>query len=169
MISTDAGRPLEESEYAVSTRVGQDDAYVIPHFVRMEFAFTEIDAAFVWTNGGYQTARSHDDYPVFIAVHDRDIERWVDFFDRYGIHSTVGERPAADAVDGNVHYVLLPSVGGMETEWVDGNPVIPVDAAVTQMRENRAAYEPALEIIAAEHDVDIGATHHDHSNEAPNS
>lgn len=143
--------------------VNQDDAYVIPHFAGMEFAFTEIDAAFVWTDSGFQIARSHDDFPVFIAVYDRDIERWADFFDRYGIHSTVGERPAADTVDGNVHYVLMPSVDGVETNWVDGNPVIPLDAAVTQMRENRAPYEPALEIIAAEHDVDIDATHQDHS------
>ncbi len=44
--------------------VSQDDAYVIPHFAGMEYAYTEIDAAYIWTDGGYQIARSHDDYPV---------------------------------------------------------------------------------------------------------
>lgn len=55
--------------------ISQDDAYIIPHFAGMEFAFTEIYAAYVWTQGGYQIARSHDDYSVFIEVHDRDLER----------------------------------------------------------------------------------------------
>jgi DNA-binding Lrp family transcriptional regulator len=57
--------------------VTQEEAYVLPHFAGMEFAYTEIDAAYVWTHGGYQISRSHDDYPVFIAVHDRDVERWI--------------------------------------------------------------------------------------------
>lgn len=140
--------------------VSQEDAYVIPHFAEMEFAFTEIDAAYVWTHGGYQIARSHDDYPVFIEVHDRDIQRWVGFFDQFGIDAGVGERPDADAVDGDIHYVLFPQTDGIDAEWVDGNPVIPLDDAVDQMTENRPAYEPALEIIADEYDVDVDASHH---------
>lgn len=140
--------------------LSQEDAYVVPHFAGMEFAFTEIDAAFVWTHGGYQVARSHDDYPVFIAVRDQEIERWVEFFERYGTHATVGERPSADTVDGNVHYVLFPTTDGLDRAWVDGSPVIPLETAVEQMLENRAAYEPALEIVAEEHDVDVNASHH---------
>lgn len=135
--------------------VSQEDAYIIPHFSGMEFAYTEIDAAYVWTHGGYQIARSHDDYPVFIQVHDRDIERWIAFFEQYGIETTVDERPDASSVDGNVHYVLFPQTGEIDVEWVDGNPVIPLETAVEQMVQNRPAYEPALEIIANEYDVDI--------------
>lgn len=149
--------------------LSQDDAYVVPHFAGMEFAFTEIDAAFVWTNGGYQIARSHDDYPIFIAVHDQDVERWVEFFDRYGIHSTIGERPLADTVDGNIHYVLFPTTDGIDPAWVDGHPVIPLEETVEQLLENRAAYEPALEILAEKHDIDIDANHHEYSTEAPDS
>lgn len=140
--------------------VSRDDAYVIPHFAGMEFAYTEIDAAYVWTRGGYQIARSHDDYPVFIEVHERDIDRWIEFFERFGVDATVGERPEADEVDGSVHYVLFPQSGGIEVEWADGHPVIPLDEAVGQMMETRAAYEPALEIIANEYEVDIDANHH---------
>jgi DNA-binding Lrp family transcriptional regulator len=145
--------------YSRST-ISQEDAYVIPHFAGMEFAYTEIDAAYVWTHGGYQIARSHDDYPVFIEVHDRDIERWIAFFEQFGVETTINERPDADEVDGNVHYVLYPETDGIDAEWVDGNPVIPLDNAVDQMMENRPAYEPALEIIAEEHHVDIDASHH---------
>ena len=141
--------------------ISQNEAYVIPHFAEMEFAYTKIDAAYVWTEGGYQVARSHDDYPVFIEVHDRDVERWTAFFERYGIDTAINERPDASAVDGDVHYVLFPTMNGIETEWVAGNPVIPLAETVDQMMENRPAYEPALEIIADEHDVDIDVSHHD--------
>jgi hypothetical protein len=98
---------------------------------------------------------------VFIEVHDRDIDRWIEFFERFGVDTTVGERPEVDEVDGSVHYVLFPETDGIGVEWVDGNPVIPLDDAVDQMMETRAAYEPALEIIANEYEVDIDASHHD--------
>jgi hypothetical protein len=55
---------------------------------------------------------------------------------------------------------LFPKTDGFDVEWVDGNPVIPLDDAVEEMKRNRPAYEPALEIIADEHDVDVDATHH---------
>jgi hypothetical protein len=140
--------------------ISQEDAYVIPHFAGMEFAYTEIDAAYVWTHGGFQIARSHDDYPVFIEVYDRDVERWIAFFQQFGVDTTINERPDASDVDGNVHYVLFPKTGDIDAEWVDGNPVIPLDDAINQMMENRPAYEPALEIIADEYDRDIDASHH---------
>lgn len=141
--------------------VTQADAYVIPHFSGMEFAYTEIDAAYVWTHGGYQIARSHDDYPVFVQVHDRDVDRWMAFFEQYGIEATVGERPDGDEVEGNVHYVVFPQTDGIDVEWVEGDPVIPLEDAVEQMSANRPAYEPALEMIAEEYDVDVEASHND--------
>lgn len=140
--------------------IDQSDAYVIPHFAGMEFAYTEIDAAYVWTHGGFQIARSHDDYPVFIAVHDRDVERWVAFFQQFGIGVTIGDRPDNDDVDGPVHYVLFPKFGEIDIEWVEGNPVIPLATAIAQMTEHRSAYEPALEMIAEDYDIDIDAHHH---------
>jgi hypothetical protein len=163
IIDHEMRRHYDEMMGALYRREGisQDDAYVIPHFAGMEFAYTEIDAAYVWTQGGYQVARSHDDYPVFIEVHDRDVERWIAFFEQYGIDTTINERPDAGAVDGDVHYVLFPAINGIEPEWVSGNPVIPLDETIDQMIKNRPAYEPALEIIADEYDVDVDASHHD--------
>jgi len=156
-------RRYEEMMGALYRRdeVSQEDAYVIPHFTGMEFAYTEIDAAYVWTNGGFQIARSHDDYPVFIEIHERDVDRWIEFFERFGVDTTVGDRPDAAEVDGRVHYVLYPKTENIDIEWVDGNPVIPLDDAIDQMMQTRAAYEPALEMIANEHDVEIDASHHD--------
>ncbi|PHQ47190.1 hypothetical protein DJ68_03195 [Halorubrum sp. C3] len=140
--------------------ISQEDAYIIPHFAGMEFVYTEIDAAYVWTHGGYQVARSHDDYPVFIEVHDRDVERWIAFFQLWGVDATINERPDASDVNGDVHYVLYPKSNDIDAEWVDGNPVIPLDDAINQMVENRPAYEPALEIIADKYDREIDASHH---------
>ena len=140
--------------------ISQEDAYVIPHFAGMEFAYTEIDAAYVWTEGGYQIARSHDDYPVFVAVHDRDIERWIAFFQQFGATATIDERPDASDVAGNVHYVVFPRADGIDVEWVGGNPVIPLQEAVELMTENRPAYEPALEMIAEMYELNIDAYHH---------
>jgi len=171
IVNTDSGLRVVDHEmrrqYAEMTAalysrdtVSQDEAYVVPHFAGMEFAYTEIDAAYVWTHGGYQVARGHDDYPVFIEVHERDVERWVAFFWRFGIDATIGERPDASEVDGNIHYALFPETNGIDIEWVDGNPVIPLDDAVDQMMANRPAYEPALEIIADEYEMDIDASHH---------
>jgi len=144
--------------------ISQEDAYVIPHFAGMEFAYTEIDAAYVWTHGGYQIARGHDDYPVFIEVHDRDVERWIAFFEQFGVGTTLNERPDASDIGGSVHYVLFPKRDGIDAEWVDGNPVIPLDAAIEQMMQNHPTYEPALEIIADQYDRDIDASHHRSSN-----
>lgn len=139
----------------------QEAVYLIPHFAGMEFAYTEIDAAYVWTHGGYQIARSHDNYPVFIEVHDKDVERWIGFFERYGIDTAVEGRPDISDVEGSIYYVLFSQCDGIGGEWVDGNPVIPLETAVDQMMANRPAYEPALEFIAKKHDVDIDTNHHD--------
>lgn len=162
IIDYEIRRRYEEMMGALYSRddVSQDDAYVIPHFAGMTFAYTEIDAAYVWTHGGYQIARNHDDYPVFLSVHDRDLDRWFAFFQRYGVDATVGERLGSSDVDG-VYYVLFPQTDGIDAEWVDGNPVIPLDATVDQLAANRPAYEPALEIIGNEYDIDIDASHHD--------
>jgi hypothetical protein len=144
--------------------VSQEDAYIIPHFAGMEFAYTEIDAAYVWTEGGYQIARNHDDYPVFLKVHSQDLERWRGFFDQYGIATSVRERIKSKDVeaDQGVYYVLFPTDDGIDAEWVDGRPVLPLDEAIEMMMENRPAYEPALEIIAKQYDVEMSVdpTHH---------
>ena len=138
-----------------------EEAYVVPHFAGLPFAYTKIDSVYVWTHGGYQIARGHDDYPVFIRVADRDVERWTAFFDEFGVPSTIEHRPDATDRDATVSYVLYPTAGGVTAEWVDGNPVIPLDEAIEHMLEYRVNYEPALEMIADEYDCDIDASHED--------
>ena len=136
-----------------------DDGYVVPHFADMPFAYTEIDGVYVWTHGGYQIARGHDDYPIFIRVADTDVERWTAFFDEIGVPSRVEDRPDAADYESTVSYVLFPTSEEITPEWVDGNPVVPLDDTIDHMMEYRVNYEPALEMIVEEYDRDIDASH----------
>jgi DNA-binding Lrp family transcriptional regulator len=138
-----------------------DEGYVIPHFAGLPFAYTKIDSVYVWTHGGYQIARGHDDYPIFIQVAAQDVDRWTAFFDEFGVPCTIEDRPDPTEYDTTVSYVLFPTSDGIARKWVDGNPVIPLDETIDHMMEYRVNYEPALEMIADEHDRDINATHND--------
>lgn len=138
-----------------------DEAYIIPHFAGLPFAYTKIDAVYTWTHGGYQIARGANDYPIFIQVNDYQIEQWIAFFNRYGIPTTITKRATPDDHDSAVYYVLFPTSTDVEREWVDGNPVISLDETIDHMMEYRVNYEPALEMIANEYDRDINAEHDD--------
>ena len=51
----------------------------------MEFAYNAIDAAYVWTRGGYQVSRNETDYPLFIATRESNPADWERFLERFGI------------------------------------------------------------------------------------
>lgn len=141
-----------------------DEAYVLPHFSDLEFAYTKIDAVYVWTHGGYQIARGGDAYPVFMRINDADVEGWRAFFDRHDIPVVIGERDdtIVDDIDGTVYYSVYPTTDPIDPEWVDGNPVIPSSETVGYMQEYRWNFEPALEMVADEYDIDVDADHSDY-------
>ncbi len=70
-----------------------EEAYVLPQFGDWPFAFARIDAVYVWTQGGYQVGRDPDDYPLFLAIREQDVEAWQGFFERFGL--THGVRATA--------------------------------------------------------------------------
>ena len=43
------------------------------------------DAVYVWTQGGYQVGRDRDDYPLFLAVHEQDVDTWKTFFESFDL------------------------------------------------------------------------------------
>lgn len=133
------------------------EAYVLPHFAQMEFACTMIDAVYVWTHGGYQIARGADAYPVFLRVREADIDKWEAFFERYHIPTTIGERDDSviDDAQGAIYYSLWPTAEQFDREWVDGTPVIPLAETIEYMQEYRWNFEPALQMVADDYDVDI--------------
>nr|WP_211290265.1 hypothetical protein [Natrinema ejinorense] len=61
-----------------------EEAYVIPQFGDWLFAFTRIDAVYVWTQGSYHVGREPDDYPLFLAVLEADIDAWQRFSEQFG-------------------------------------------------------------------------------------
>lgn len=149
------------------------EAYVLPHFAGMDFAYTSIDAVYVWTRGGYQVARDPDDYPLFIAIDEADLEKWERFFHRFGI-PVAEERQPADEIDGPLQIVLEPrEVGGaeqqaspteregppderarseatretLEAEFVDSRPVIPLQETIEFAREYYATFQSALDML----------------------
>ena len=153
MIGTDGGfhitaPSIKDSTYqsaAAGARVSPPSVqgYVLPHFADRAFAFTRIDAVYVWTRGGYPVARSADDYVIFVAVEKPDY--WKNFFADFGMPAN-DERKSVDEIEGSVQFVVEER-DKVETEWVEGQPVIPFDETVEYMRDNFAHFQPALEML----------------------
>lgn len=121
-----------------------EDVYVLPHFADHPFAFTRIDAAYIWTKGGYQVARSPDDYAIFIRVDDC-IEYWINLFEDFGIPAFEKRRPVED-IEGNIQ-VVIEKHELSDIEWIEGKPVISLEETVEYMQENSVHFQPALEMI----------------------
>ncbi|WP_231186389.1 helix-turn-helix domain-containing protein [Haladaptatus sp. DYF46] len=134
------------------------EAYVLPQFAGMEYAFIAIDAIYVWTRGGYQVARDPEDYPLFIAVHESDVDAWTEFFDRFGI-PTAKKRQPADDLNGAIQVVLEPQ-SQIEAEMVDGRPVISLQETVAFANEYYATFESALDMLGRMYDdIDTDANY----------
>ncbi|TKX72423.1 helix-turn-helix domain-containing protein [Halorubrum sp. GN11GM_10-3_MGM] len=134
------------------------EAYVLPQFAGMDYAFTAIDAVYVWTRGGYQVAREPEDYPLFIAVYESDLDAWTTFFDQFGI-PTAEDRQPADGLDGAIQVVLEPRTE-IEAEMVDGRPVIPLQDTVAFANEYYATFQSALDMLGRMYDnVDTDANY----------
>ena len=134
------------------------EAYVLPQFSGMDYAFTGIDAVYVWTRGGYQVARDPEDYPLFIAVRESELDAWTEFFDRFEIPSSE-ERQPADEFDGAIQVVLEPR-SQVDAEMVDGRSVIPLQETVAFANEYYATFESALDMLGRMYDdVDTDATY----------
>jgi len=122
-----------------------DEAYVLPQFGDWPFAFARIDAVYVWTQGGYQVGRDPDDYPLFLAVRERDVDQWLDFFEAFGLPATF-ERQPRDEVDGPIQFVLEPR-STLDPEDVDGYPVVARAETVAYMQDNYAQFQSALAML----------------------
>ena len=134
------------------------EAYVLPQFAGMEYAFTAIDAVYVWTRGGYQVARDPEDYPLFIAVHESELDAWTEFFDRFGIPTSKERQPTED-LDGTIQIVLEPR-SQIDAQMVDGRSVIPLQETVAFANEYYATFESALDMLGRMYDdVDTDATY----------
>ena len=135
-----------------------EEAYVIPQFGDWPFAFTRIDAVYVWTQGGYQVGRDPDDYPLFLAVHEQDVDVWEAFFESFDL-PTAFERQPRDELTGPLQIVLEPRPS-LNIDHVEGYPVIPRTETIEYMRENYAQFQSALAMLHRMYDdLDRGVTY----------
>lgn len=132
-----------------------EEAYVIPQFGDWPFAFTRIDAVYIWTQGGYRVSRDATDYPLFLAVREQDVDAWERFFDAFGL-PTAFERQPSDEHAGPLQVVLDPQPS-LEIDDVEGYPVIPRAETIAYMREHYAQFQSALAMLDRMYeDLDLG-------------
>jgi hypothetical protein len=122
-----------------------EEAYVIPQFGEWPFGFTRIDAVYVWTQGGYQVGRDPTDYPLFLAVHEQDVDDWEDFFESFGL-PVAFERQPRDELTGPLQIVLDPQPA-LDIDHVEGYPVVPRGDMIEYMREHYAQFQSALAMV----------------------
>jgi hypothetical protein len=140
----DAARELVAASAGVSPP-SIEETYVIPQFGDWPFAFTRIDAVYVWTQGGYQVGREPNDYPLFLAVREEDVDAWAAFFESFDL-PTAFERQPRHELDGALQIVLEPGPS-LDIEHVEGYPVIPRAETIVYMRENYAQFQSALAML----------------------
>ena len=134
------------------------EGYLLPHFAGMPFAYTGIDAVYVWTRGGYQIARTETDYPLFVAVRETDLDDWERYIEAFEI-PTARERLPASEIDGPLQFVLEPREQ-IEATLVDGRPVVSLEETLAFAREHYATFESALEMLEMMYEeVETGAKH----------
>lgn len=133
-----------------------DDAYLLPNYAGMEYRYTKTDAVFIWTKGGYQIGRNQDDYPLFIDVLEDDVEDWVEFFQSFGVETTVGGRTEKSGI----HAVLYPQEE-MEIGRVESASVTPLAETVEWAQQYRPNFQPALEMLDSLYDLELGVEYSD--------
>lgn len=127
-----------------------DDAYLLPNFAGLEYAYTKTDAVFIWTRGGYQIGRSRNDYPIFIEVIEDDVGAWEAFFAEFDIPTRIEDRSG----DG-IYFVLFPRER-IEAVWEGNASVVPLQETVDWMKRYAVNFEPALEMVDELYDLDLG-------------
>ena len=135
-----------------------EEAYILPQFGDWPFAFTRIDAVYVWTQGGYQVGRDPEDYPLFLAVCEQDVDAWEAFFESFDL-PTAFDRQPRDEFTGHLQIVLEPR-SSLTIEHVEGHPVIPRAETIEYMRDHYAQFQSALAMLDRMYeDLNLGITY----------
>jgi hypothetical protein len=155
----DAARELVATSAGISPP-SIDEAYLLPQFGDWPYGFTRIDAVYVWTQGGYQVGRDPEDYPLFLAVCEQDIEAWQAFFASFDLPTAFERQPRAELA-GPLQIVFDPHPS-LDIDHVEGYPVIPREETIAYMREHYAQFQSALSMLDRMYeDLDLGVAYRD--------
>lgn len=132
-------------ESLFNSRTNATKSYELVNEAEMKYAFTEQDAVFIWTQGGYQVDRFAGFYPICIKVRRKDLRKWKSFFSAKGKYFYVFGSPIKETAFG-VFYVLYPE-DQFKTEQVGAFKVIPLKETVDFCKKRIYSYEPALEML----------------------
>ena len=126
------------------------DAYLLPNLAGLEYIFTDTDAVFIWTKGGYNIGRSKDSYPIFIEILENDKNSWEGFFSKLNIrYAFRNERKKG------IYFVVSLSKS-IEKEYCERNPVLPLIKTIEWAKEYSFNFQPALEMLDEMYNLNIG-------------
>ena len=137
--------PLYKKMLSFLRSVFSDDVsfhYSVLKLFGIKYCFTGSDAVFVWTDGGYNIARSRSHYPIFIKVASSDRQIFEYYVKKLGLK-------------GRIHYmpVFLESFSFHSHNKM---PVDSLDETIVFMKKYIYNFQPALEMIQDMYGKKIG-------------
>ncbi|MHA1270916.1 MAG: hypothetical protein ACTSPY_14070 [Candidatus Helarchaeota archaeon] len=136
---------VNSPEEYLARRTNITEAYDLLKLVDLIYSFTGPDAVFFWTKGGYQVDRFFGFYPIHLKVMQKDLEKWVQFFNEKK-HSVYIEGDKVKKTLFGVFFVLYPK-SNFESEIINGFHVDLLEETVEFCKKKIYSYEPALEML----------------------
>ncbi len=136
---------VTSQEQLFRDRVNVGEAYGVVSQIKLKYAFTEADAVFFWTKGGYQVGRFFGFYPIFLKVLKSDLAKWKKAIKSRHMRFHVGGKKLRETLFG-IFYVLMPEKD-FKAEKLEGYYVEPLKQTIEFCRKNIYQYEPALEML----------------------
>ena len=111
--------------------------YEILSLFGISYCFTQTDAVFVWTKGGYNIARNKFFYPIFVKIKTKDKK----IFEAYAkrLHLPVNHK------QGISYQVVFEE--DFPISFCEGVPVDPLENTISFMNKYIYNFQPALEMI----------------------
>jgi len=103
----------------------------------IDYSFTNIDAVYVWTKGGYNIARYKDHYPIFIKINSKDRKLFEEYCKKLKLNIN-----KKSGVFYHVEYL-----DSFDKSYCENMPVDSLKETIEFMEKNKYNFEPALEMI----------------------
>ena len=103
----------------------------------IKYSFTQTDAVFIWTKGGYNISRYKEFYPIFIKIRKKDKKLFESYCKRLnlGINKKRGI------------FYKVSYLDDFNLDYCNNIPVDSLKETIAFMKKNIYNFEPALEMI----------------------